>query len=362
MAVQRDSRGRWRYRKTINLPGGRRERISGTPVLNTKMAAEIAEREHIQRLLSSPLTPSGHVKREVPTFEKFAAEFMATYCQNNNKPSEIASKQSVLKNHLGPFFGRSRLDAIQPREIESFKSAKLKAKLSPKTVNNHLTVLRRILSLAAEWEIISHTPPVKWLKVPDPEFDFLDFEEAERLVKGGAGEWATMIALGLGTGMRQGELLALRWEDTDLIAGRLMVRRAVARGIIGTPKSGKAREIPLNAKVIRALKAHRHLRGELVFCDQAGKMLPKGVCRWPIWGACRRAGLRRISWHVLRHTFASHLVMRGAALKAVQELLGHSTIEMTMRYAHLSPDVRRDAVRLLEADPPDNRLTTEQGQ
>ena len=118
MAVQRDSRGRWRYRKTLSLPGGRKERISGTPILNTKMAAEIAEREHIQRLLSTPLTPSGQPKREVPTFETFAAEFMATYCENNNKPSEIASKKSVLKNHLGPFFGHSRLDAIQPRAIE----------------------------------------------------------------------------------------------------------------------------------------------------------------------------------------------------------------------------------------------------
>ena len=158
--------------------------------------------------------------------------------------------------------------------------------------------------------------------------------------------------------MRQGELLAVRWED---VAGRLLVRRAVARGIIGTPKSGKPREIPLNEKVTRGLKAHRHLRGELVFCDSAGKMLPKGSCKWPLWSACRRAGLRRIGWHVLRHTFASHLVTRGAALKAVQELLGHSTIEMTMRYPHLSPDVRRDAVRLLDVDPPDNRLTTEQG-
>src|SRR5882762_7301135 len=73
----------------------------------------------------------------------------------------------------------------------------------------------------------------------------------------------------------------------------------------------------------------------------------------PIWRACKRAGLRPISWHVLRHTFASHLVMRGVPLKAVQELLGHATIEMTMRYAHLSPDARRDAVGVLDLPAPD---------
>lgn len=70
-------------------------------------------------------------------------------------------------------------------------------------------------------------------------------------------------------------------------------------------------------------------------------MLGKGACKWPLWSACKRAAVRRIGWHALRHTFASHLVMRRAPLKAVQELLGHSTIEMTMRYSHLSPDCGR---------------------
>ena len=232
------------------------------------------------------------------------------------------------------------------------------ADLAPKTVNNHLTILRRILSLATEWGVLTHIPAVKWLKVPEPEFDFLDFEEAVRLEKGASGEWAAMITVGLTTGLRQGELLALRWEDVDLVGGRLLVRRAVARGVVGTPKSGKSREIPLNEKAHATLKRQRHLRGELVFCDDAGRMLRKGACKWPLWSACKRAGLRRIGWHTLRHTFASHLVMRRAPLKAVQELLGHSTIEMTMRYSHLSPDVRKDAVRLLDTAPPDNRLTT----
>ncbi len=148
--------------------------------------------------------------------------------------------------------------------------------------------------------------------------------------------------------LRQGELLALRWEDVDLVVGRILVRRAVARGKIGTPKSGKSREVEIGERAVAALKQHRHLKGELVFSDADGKLLSKGACKWPLWRACKKAGLRRIGWHVLRHTFASHLVMLGAPLKAVQELLGHATIEMTMRYAHLSPDARHAAARLLD--------------
>jgi site-specific recombinase XerD len=77
-------------------------------------------------------------------------------------------------------------------------------------------------------------------------------------------------------------------------------------------------------------------------------MWKKGQAKWPLWRACKKAGLRMIGWHVLRHTFASHLAMRGVPLKAVQELLGHATIEMTMRYAHLAPTVKREAVAQLD--------------
>ena len=130
-----------------------------------------------------------------------------------------------------------------------------------------------------------------------------------------------------------------------------MVRRAAWKATVDTPKSGIAREIPLSEEALRALKAHKHLRGELVFCMEDGSMITRESCKRPLWRACKRANLQRIGWHVLRHTFASHLAMRGAPLKAVQELLGHSDIKMTMRYAHLSPDARRDAVRLLDLDP-----------
>jgi integrase len=86
--------------------------------------------------------------------------------------------------------------------------------------------------------------------------------------------------------------------------------------------------------------------GHAVSCVATGRMLTENECKHPLWRACRRAGLRIIGWHALCHTFASHPVMRGAPLKAVQKLLGHSYIRMTMRYSHLSPGVRRAAVAL----------------
>lgn len=232
--------------------------------------------------------------------------------------------------------------------IERYKARKLKDGLSPKTINNHLTVLRKALSLAVEDELIEVMPRIKWMKARKPKFDYLDFEEADRLVEAADGQWRTMIILALRTGVRQSEILGLRWDDVDLKRGQIQVNQGNWRGHIDTPKGGRSRTIPLSPQARDALKEHRHLKGECVFCQEDGSPLTDGQCKWPLWSACRNAGLRRIGWHVLRHTFASHLVMRGVSLKAVQELLGHTTIEMTMRYAHLSPDVGREAVARLD--------------
>jgi site-specific recombinase XerD len=129
------------------------------------------------------------------------------------------------------------------------------------------------------------------------------------------------------------------------------VRRSAWDDTIGIPKGGRMRVVPLSEELVIALRELGNGEG-LIFGHPSGRMWRRNEMKWPLWRACKRAGLRRIGWHVLRHTFASHLVIRGIALKAVQELLGHRDIRMTMRYAHLAPGMRRDAVESLSAPAP----------
>jgi site-specific recombinase XerD len=107
--------------------------------------------------------------------------------------------------------------------------------------------------------------------------------------------------------------------------------------------------VPLSASLEAALKRIRHLRSKLVFCNENGSALKIDQLHERLWGACRRAGIREIRWHDLRHTFASHLAMRGVHIPQIQQWMGHSTITMTMRYAHLSPGSGADLIRALDA-------------
>ena len=207
-----------------------------------------------------------------------------------------------------------------------------------------------MLRVAHEWELLEGLPKIKLLKAPKPEARYLEADEAERLVEAAKSEplWYAMITVALHTGLRVGELLALRWGDLDLRRGEMQVWRSVVEGHVDTPKSGKPRKIPLNDTVVRVLKTHKHLRSELVFCQDDGSMLTDGQIKCPLYRIRRRAGIVDVAWHGLRHTFATQLAMRGIPVKAIQELLGHSTIEVTMRYAHFSPVGLKAAVAVLD--------------
>lgn len=358
MAVRRDKRGKWRYRKQIRLPDGRKERIFGTPALNTKLATEEAERAHIQRALS----PSSQ-KMEVPTFNKFADEFMATYVRSNNRPSEQASKECILTHHLRPALGTTHLDEISIREVEQLKAALLAAKKSPKRVNNILVVLGKMLRYAHDLGILASVPKLQLLKLPPPDFDFLDFDEYPRLLDAARQEHDVYSAILLGgdAGLRMGEILALEFDDIDLRTGTLNVIRSDWHGLVGPPKGGRKRTIPMTERLKVALRDQRHLRSGRILCGEDGTAWTRDVMKRGMRRAYRRAKLRALGWHVLRHTFCSHLAMHGAPAKAIQELAGHASLTVTMRYMHLAKSTLAGAIRLLETEIRGNSVATPGG-
>lgn len=361
--VRRTGRGgvereRWMIDVTIDRPGHPRERIQRIAREQSERGALREERELIAVAMagawraprdSKPEPEPVAQPKEPETFATFAARWLAVYATTNNKPSEAETKASILRLHLGPVFNELRLSDVSLSRIEQYKAAKLRAGLKPKTINNHLTVLHKLLDVAHEWGELEVVPRIKWLKTAEVEARFLDFAEADALVAAASDRWRPLIQFGLRTGLRVGEVIGLRWVDVDLRRARIVVRQAITRGRVGTPKSGKAREVELSPATVELLRSIKHLRGELVFCRDDGRPLGNGTIKAALKSASKRAGLPMVYWHTLRHTFASHLVMRGASMKAVQRLLGHSKVTTTDRYAHLSPETTREAVSLLDS-------------
>jgi integrase len=346
---------RWFVDVDFELAGGKRERVRKVSPVQTRRGAEEFERQIRQALLDGSYFKPAEEVKDVTTFDGFKDRFL-TYSEVNNKPSTLYAKKSALKLHLSPFFGSKKLDQIGPADVEAFKAKKLAEGQSKKSINNMLAALRKLLNLAAEYEVITKVPKVKAFRFKNnfiTEDEFLSFDEADRFLRAAAPEWKPFVTTALKTGLRVGELLALKWEDIDLVAGQLIVRRTLWHRQEGPPKGGCNRKVPLSDEAIATLRANRHLKGAYVFCETDGRRLTHSRVKDVVPSTCRRAQLaKRLTTHGLRHTFASHLVMRGVSLMAVKELLGHESIEMTLRYSHLSPDVNRDAVKLLDTPSP----------
>jgi len=248
--------------------------------------------------------------------------------------------------------GRSRLHRLSAGVVEAPHVAGLEVLvggLNPKTINNHLAVLRRSFNSALEWGLVNSCPIIKKLKTLPQEFDFLSVEESRLLINSANGIWQGMLIVALGTGLRFGELKALTWDDVDFKRRELTIRQAFAEGVLGSTKSNRIRIIPMTASVHDALNQMTISRG-YVFADMNGKPLDQSTSIRTLQRICGKAGLRKIGWHVLRHTFASHLAQSGANLVAVQNLLGHSDIRTTMRYAHINDTVLREAINTLNGN------------
>ena len=363
----RDKQGRQHTRWMIHIehtwPDGSKQTIRKVSPVQTKRGAEAYEREVRKQLVSGTWTKGG--KQKIPTLAEFAEEFLA-YQATHNKPSEMGNKKSMLRMHLLPAFGDRRLDQIDERSIDNYKVEKLEQParagrpLNPATINKHLKLLGRMFRVARKWKLIKEVPEIGLLKLRKPDFDFLDFAEGEAFIaaaKEHLPEWHPFVVVAMRTGLRLGELAALRWrEDIDLERGRLTVQRSYEpdNGFM-TTKNDKIRELPLTWDAIAALRAQRERVApecELVFPNERGEVLLAQTSNRALAAIAEAISFRRVHNHMLRHTFASHAVMRGIPIRQVQEWLGHGSIVVTMRYAHLAHGIGDELIRRLAPTEP----------
>lgn len=316
---------------------------------NTRMGAQAYEATLRAALARGENVDASEKEHATPTrFAKFAARWLGTYVRANNKPSEAKTKELMLRLHLVPAFGTLMLSEVTTARIEAFKQAQLARGLHPKTVNNHLVALLKCLRCAFEWGELERLPVSRTLKAPPPPFRSLDRAEQTRLLEAAKSEpfWRPMVLVALQTGMRVGELLGLEWQDIDWGRGFITVQRSFVYGVLGTPKNNRVRHIPLTPDALAVLHPLRQPDGP-VFRRPDGRRLGATTSGRALSRMAKRVGLEPFGWHTLRHTYATSLAMTGTPLRVVQVLLGHASIVMTERYAHVSPEAMRTAVDAL---------------
>jgi integrase len=277
------------------------------------------------------------------------------------KRTTIQDYRGYLRRHLVPHFGERTLDRIEPDDVERYMHDKL-ATLAPKTVANHLTFLHGLFAFALRrrW---AKTNPVALVDRPPAaprhgrRISFLQPVEVEALLHAvpdddlGATD-AVLYLCAVTTGLRQGELLALKWLDVDWLACRIRVADNFPRGrggVADTPKSHCLRSVPMADRLAGELERHfQHSRWcsdeDLVFGHpHTGLVYDASALRGRFYGCLERAGLRRITFHELRHTFGTQMAAAGAPLRAIQEWMGHSDAKTTEIYAHYAPDATNGA-------------------
>ncbi len=279
MSANKDKRtGHWFFRKQVTLPDGTSPRIFGVPTdygqPDTRVGAEEAERIAIARLRETgstdptPPTAAGPAAKVVPTVEEFAKVWLAK-SEGDDKPSTLVKKRLTLDQHILPRFGHLRLDQVDFASVEAWRLAMLRAPLKPSTTYRILTDFRALLGYAFKLDILERLPKWPTQRIPEHKARFLTFEETDRLIAAAApmDPWKAMVTVAARTGLRHGELTALRWEDVDLPGGKISVNENYVDGHTGTPKSGHGREVPLSNDAIKVLRAVNHNRGPLVFCS-----------------------------------------------------------------------------------------------
>jgi integrase len=258
----------------------------------------------------------------------------------------------AFNKHFKPCFGKLNLHQIKPEYIEDYKADRAK-KAKASTINQELILLGSILERAVEWEYLRENPArkVKRLRVAETEYNTLGVEDANKLFATvPKNDWFyTFVVVALNTGMRVSEILALTWDDIDFKSRAVKVLNDEDH----ETKTGKIRYIPMNDFLYGVIKKHpRHISNSLLFASKKTKRQGEAIHRNSVESRLNQAiteahieGHVRI--HDLRHTFGTRLADLGENPRTIMELMGHSSIEVTMRYIHTTTQRKRDAVNQL---------------
>ena len=322
------------------------------------------------------------------TFGEYAQDWMDGHVSTNLKPSAKRGYESLLNNHILPALKDRPLAEVTREEIKELgfsilqegrirpkatENKKVKdATLSARTVVYAIRTISAIYNHAIEDGIVQVNPalrPGRFIKIGSrrEKVDFLTMKEGDHLLKTAEthfGRTYPLLLTAMRTGMRQGELLAVEWGDIDWNSNFIEVRRSTWRGITGTPKSGKTRRVDMNDRLKAVLQQHQtRMKAEAlkagvpvpaqVFTSEALTPYdPTNVLK-SFRAALRKAKIRQILFHDLRHSYASWLIGNKESLAYVRDQLGHSSIQITVDlYGHLVPGENREAVNRLDAPQP----------
>jgi len=309
---------------------GRRKREKVGP--SKKLAETVLQKRQLQVAEGKFLDIRQEKKVKLVDFIK---EYLA-FSKTNKRPKTYTLDQMATRNFL-KLYDSLFLNEITSLHLEKYKNARLD-EVSASTVNRELDTFKSMFAMAEKWGYIHKNPAqnVKKFKQPPGRLRYLSEDEIRKLLNECKTDYLrTILIIALNTGMRKGEILNLSWNDLDF-NNRLIH--------IYETKNNERRDIPMNNFVFETLSSYR---AKQPLSD--GKIFPYLDVKKSFHGACAKAAIKDFRFHDLRHTFASHLVMGGVDLATVKELMGHKSIEMTLRYAHLSPDHRVNAVKVLES-------------
>jgi integrase len=353
------------YRGAYVGPDGKRRYVSG----RTKEEARRALREARANTDQGLLFDADNLK-----VGEYLDRWLADSVSDTVKATTFERYEQITRLHLKPVLGRVKLKALTPAHVRGLYREKLEAGSSARTVRYIHTTLHKALKQAVMDGLIPRNA-TEAVKPPQPtreEMHPLTPEQAKLLLLQVAHESGdrleALYVLAIHTGLRQGELLGLKWDDVDLDDGSLQVRRTLAitknGSVFTSPKtSGSRRSVKLTQRATEALRSHlKRQLGEidrvgslwsengLIFASETGEPLDRrAVTKLKFKPLLKRAGLPEIRFHDLRHTCATLLLTRNVNPKIVSEMLGHSTIAITLdTYSHVLPNMRDQAAAAME--------------